>query len=663
MKYSLYTQDYSTYKRIKNESDFILLLNNEELTELVHPSINNLKESLYILLCSEKKEIIPLGEIPNEDKINLLLKRILTGYKHYDSIKNYNASEELFSSAYEKFFNRLFTKDGFNDEKYLIQSYIQNWIAEQFAISITKDYRFSSFQLIRKLLRQTEILHNFYSSYEKNIPSEWVDKDMNSWIIAPQEFTSVIDSVRRYNNEFFDGYEHQLTKWEKLTPWKFISESTRDSGYMMLNEEFYLRHSVLFNKDINLWIKFWDNLKIPILQDALFHYFKSPLDYILVAKQLKIHKNKLKTNPKHLAILLLKHLFETIKKAEENLSFYVNEDRIMRLTVYEKDETIINEGKEAYLKWRKERKNIYRKVLSNTKEILSYDETSEWVYSYIPRDSNPKNEYSIIYNKEIAILVDSFNSAYSEITFEDREQSLYVNFNLSNFNALIEQYYKTSIESKKANNLLNQLILYVSSEKFYWDNTFSPMYWQSMKNIGKLLSLTDNPIDKANEMIDYFKTIMEGWNISAIDFKIYKRESYVLCGVMLLFEHKKSFKELNEKREFFENVLNHIIIQIRFSTYNIEDYLVPIHLLSLIANQINPSFKSQFEKELIQGIDDIVFVIKILTDEGYKLTKVGSNALKKRTDKEFPFIRRKLLQKNQTHEVQELELLVKKIDK
>jgi len=58
MKYSLYTQDYSTYKRIKNESDFILLLNNEELTELVHPSINNLKESLYILLCSEKKEFL-----------------------------------------------------------------------------------------------------------------------------------------------------------------------------------------------------------------------------------------------------------------------------------------------------------------------------------------------------------------------------------------------------------------------------------------------------------------------------------------------------------------------------------------------------------------------------------------------------------------------------
>jgi len=513
------------------------------------------------------------------------------------------------------------------------------------------------------LLGQTKILYNFYSSFEENIPSEWITKDKETWINTPKEYPLMLDYVRKYDSDFFDGYEHQLTEWGKLTPWKFITESTRNSGHMMLNEEFYLRHSVLFNKDINLWLKFWDNLKIPILQDALFYYFKSPLDYILVAKQLKIHKNKLKTNPKHLAILLLKHLFETIKKAEENLSFYVNEDRIMRLTVYEKDETIINEGKEAYLKWRKERKNIYRKVLSNTKEILSYDETSEWVYSYIPRDSNPKNEYSIIYNKEIAILVDSFNSAYSEITFEDREQSLYVNFNLSNFNALIEQYYKTSIESKKANNLLNQLILYVSSEKFYWDNTFSPMYWQSMKNIGKLLSLTDNPIDKANEMIDYFKTIMEGWNISAIDFKIYKRESYVLCGVMLLFEHKKSFKELNEKREFFENVLNHIIIQIRFSTYNIEDYLVPIHLLSLIANQINPSFKSQFEKELIQGIDDIVFVIKILTDEGYKLTKVGSNALKKRTDKEFPFIRRKLLQKNQTHEVQELELLVKKIDK
>ena len=189
------------------------------------------------------------------------------------------------------------------------------------------------------------------------------------------------------------------------------------------------------------------------------------------------------------------------------------------------------------------------------------------------------------------------------------------------------------------------------------------MYWQSMKNIGRLLSLTNNPIDKANEMIDYFKTIMEGWNISAIDFKIYKRESYVLCGVMLLFEHKKCFKELNEKRKFFENILNHIIIQIRFSTYNIEDYLVPIHLLSLIANQINPSFKSKFEMELIQGVDDIVFVLKILTDEGYILTKVGSNTLKKRTDKEFPFIRRKLLQKNQTHEVQDLELLVKKIDK
>jgi len=93
MKYSLYTQDYSTFKRLKNENDFLLRLNQEEFIELISQSINDLKECLYTIISSDKTEDISLERIPNEDKINILLQEKLNEWREYDSIKDYKEAK------------------------------------------------------------------------------------------------------------------------------------------------------------------------------------------------------------------------------------------------------------------------------------------------------------------------------------------------------------------------------------------------------------------------------------------------------------------------------------------------------------------------------------------------------------------------------------------
>lgn len=134
------------------------------------------------------------------------------------------------------------------------------------------------------------------------------------------------------------------------------------------------------------------------------------------------------------------------------------------------------------------------------------------------------------------------------------------------------------------------------------------------------------------------------------------------CGIMMVLEHKKCFKDQNQRKLFFNAILDYTISQMRFANQIENDYyLLPLYLLSLIINQKYSPFKNRFESELIDSIDDLIIVLKVLSSNEYQISKKGQTKRTKRIDNELSFIRQPLLQKNQTKEVEEIELMVSRV--
>src|SRR5690606_17633944 len=133
-----------------------------------------------------------------------------------------------------KFLNRIFKKDGHNNETHLIQGYIHLWLEKKLALNIVQDSRFNSLEVLKSLLDKTEMLHGFYVDLIENIPSEWVVNKKEEWINVNVSPDKLFDTVRTYDKEFVKGYESSLSKLSKENLWSFVQEATRYSDYMML---------------------------------------------------------------------------------------------------------------------------------------------------------------------------------------------------------------------------------------------------------------------------------------------------------------------------------------------------------------------------------------------------------------------------------------------
>ena len=231
-------------------------------------------------------------------------------------------------------------------------------------------------------------------------------------------------------------------------------------------------------------------------------------------------------------------------------------------------------------------------------------------------------------------------------------------FNLQKLNFYVE-VIKAKEDKKNASTLLEAMIKYISSDKFFWDRTYTEPYWSALKGLGFVISLQENPIQTAKELINKFKTIHQGWNPSKIDSSPLVKESFICSGVALLFENESAFKDKNKKESFFKELLNHILTQDRFSHIdNSEYYQMPLHLLFLVANQIFSDVKEFYEQELIDNYDNFYSLLAILSNDKIPLLDNSKEQLKKRLDIEFLLLKRQFNNRKQKDKVQELEKMI-----
>lgn len=661
MNNQIYTRDYYNFKRITEENNFIEQMNLSALLALVTPFIQLVKDELYkILLNPEIPKNSLSFEFKNADKIEIEdeLQRLLGSSELFTIIEDINIRKKLFTNAFIRLNEKLFDKNGLNDEKFPIETFLLSWLEDVLAKEICLDDRFNEYEIAFKLIAQTEMLHTFYTSFKKYFPFEWIEKNKTKWVNVPESPENLLEKIRTLDKEYFTSYLSQISGYTNYTPWKYIVETTRYSDYAMFNQKYSFKCTMLFKKNIPLWIKFWDNLKLPILQNIPFLYSINPYEILAIAKELVKQKNDLTTNPKYLANLLLKNLFSSSISVTENLFFYTNDERINGLSEYEKNDLIISEGKSVYAKWEKDRKKIHKKLVDTLANILDFSELTEWAFSYTKKQI-PNKEYSTRYNNQVELVISVLAPILKKQSIELQLEVIKSDFNFQKFVFLIKQIEKSKTKEQYAIALLDILCEYIVSDKFYWDESLNETYLKVFKGIGLLLSFSENPTEKALELLRKFKVYYDGWNIDFDNYEKIKKEVFVLNGIILLLEHKKAFSDKNEEGFFFKTLTEKVIQQSRLAHLNKdEDYISSFVLLWLIVNQVSRRFKKYFENEIIDYVDDIVMVIQILTFEEYKIYSSSKKSLKRRVSTELVLQKRLLRQKKQNEELKRIEKML-----
>ena len=628
-----YKYDFYVLERMYPERKFVELLEGiSTLNESMVPFINNVADLLHTSIKENKNieitEIVP-PNIDEELEKNLADNLLYTSYKSH-------SEKSLSEFVFNKFLRRIFKKDGHNNETHVIQDYIHSWLEKNLALNIVQDSRFSSLEVLKLLLDKTEMLHGFYVDLIENLPTEWILKKKEEWVNVNVSPDKLLDAVRTYDKEFVNGYESSLSKLPKENLWNFVQEATRHSDYMMLNHEFSFISSVLIRKDISLWIEFWDNLKLPIIQDCVFvsSFNLTPQEYLQLVDKLTDEKTIIKSDLKVLLFIAAQNYFETSNKLTERFSIYDDSDR-----KNERNEQFFEKGIKQQKEWLEVKKNNYENIIQSLKKTLSNSEIEDK-----PND---------IYNLEIKLLTETYKEKSVTLLTLDLQS-----FNLQKLNFYVE-VIKAKEDKKNASTLLEAMIKYISSDKFFWDRTYTEPYWSALKGLGFVISLQENPIQTAKELINKFKTIHQGWNPSKIDSSPLVKESFICSGVALLFENESAFKDKNKKESFFKELLNHILTQDRFSHIdNSEYYQMPLHLLFLVANQIFSDVKEFYEQELIDNYDNFYSLLAILSNDKIPLLDNSKEQLKKRLDIEFLLLKRQFNNRKQKDKVQELEKMI-----
>lgn len=642
-----YKYDFYVLERIYPERQFVEILEKiSSMNEAIKPFISNVAHLLHTSIKDDKNvetaEIV-LPNIDGELENNLADNSLYTSYKSH-------SEKSLSEFVFNKFTRRIFKKDGHNNETHVIQDYIHSWLEKKLALNIVQDSRFSSLEVLKSLLDKTEMLHGFYVYLLENIPTEWVLSKKEEWTNVNVSPDKLLDAIRTYDKEFIKGYESSLSKLPKENLWNFVQEATRHSDYMMLNHEFSFISSVLIRKDISLWIEFWDNLKLPIIQDCVFisSFNFSPQEYLQLVSKLTDEKTVVKSDVKVLILIVAHNYFEASNKLTERFSIYEDSER-----KNENNEHFFDKGIEQQKEWLEEKKKNYEKIIQYLKKKLSNSEIEDWIFSYRPRTNSRQYKPNDIYNLEIRLLTETYKEKSVELLSLDLQS-----FNLQKFNFYVE-VIKDKEDKRIASTLLEAMTNYISSDKFFWDRTYAEPYWSALKGLGFVISQQDKPIQTAKELINKFKTIHQGWNPSKIDFSPLVKESFICSGVALMFENEVAFRDKNEKESFFKEFLNHILTQDRFSHIdNSEYYQMPLHLLFLVANQIFSDVKEFYERELIDNYDNLYSLLAILSNDKISLLDNSKEQLKKRLDIEFLLLKRQFSNRSQRDKVQELEKMI-----
>lgn len=570
------------------------------------------------------------------NKIYQILSTRLESYMEFDLrllrfIEQYEAGEvhvnqELLDACVRKVIEEKPNMNDFREEQIGEILQIENYDQERLLLELI--YYIAGRQMAKDISKVTlqdldewgdcVMQHGFYIGF--NLNEKEIDRLINDAKTIPNYITSNVRDVNMRNAEFIkyckDNFGDELTEDEILGNLNIYN----DGAYTALPESIdTILYYCIKNEYHDLWLRIYEELKYAPLQGAMIYGVKT-VEYALALVDAE-NKKQVKRR-KVFASLMRKRLF--------NL-FIEQEDVIESNT---KNEFVIAEYKkeieEVLRAWRDNKKDyIWHFTEALLLPTFTTDELQQWLSDRTYFASNKKGIYK---QREIELI--------NQIDEHVRMLGKGVDVNIKNMK-LRDLFYHvshadiTKLTPATCNQLIDLICEHIYTEKeMYISWCFDDESLSIMRAVYSCFQESESKdIDKAAPYIVTY----EGYkSFCDQSIRLLRGQNLWLSIMMVGLENDVNVDEFKQRAEvLFKYAL--------MCDYDIIDYFLLPFLISeaIVIDYIQKTdgaliaLKDDFEARLIATINDLIFVLCVLTQNEGHITQANRDMLKERIDKEW----------------------------
>ena len=426
---------------------------------------------------------------------------------------------------------------------------------------------------------------------------------------------------------------------------KLLDEVSHDAFYNNFNplpdDCMLLSEYLIQTKKYEEWVRIYRDIQIPFLQKELFVCVNELSD---ITELLKTYNQVHDERGKAYRRMFMNVWFNMLVRLQELC--------IKALPIDEYEEEVIRTFSESHKELEKELTKQCEEGIAVFVEVCGYSELSGWIFSKSLRgnDSNDTNRaYNIILGKAQEIIA---NKAPIESYNYEAKDLHYLAF-------LAQQLTEKGIADERRDLLISNIWSTIKSEDFFWPASLEAQYLSDMRAIARLFAMKSSE-DTICAVIEDFKVRYEGINAMHMKdwYKAAGRESYVYCIQLFVLEDDSI--PFENKEQIYRMITDALQQQTYCCGMDLiveSEYMIPLIVSEVIADQIIPNCKEPFEQQMFDHVSDKAVIMKVLSFSKSAISDSVRQAIMKFRDTDWNIIKQDFLHRHLTAKVQEVESL------
>ena len=426
---------------------------------------------------------------------------------------------------------------------------------------------------------------------------------------------------------------------------KFLQEVSSDAFYNDFNplpdDCLLLLKYLIQIKEYEVWSSIFRDIKIPFLQKEFFACVRELSD---VTELLKAYNKVQDDRAKAYRRMFMNIWFNKLVRLQELC--------IKALPKDEYEEVVIRTFYESHTELEIELAKQCDDGIAVFVEVCGYPEISEWIFSKSLRGNetyDTNRAYNIILGKVQEKIAN--NAPIESYNYEARDVH-YLAF-------VAQQLTDKGIADVSRDTLLSNIWNFIKSEDFLWPASLEKQYLTDMRAIAGLVAMKMSE-DTFSSIIENFKVRYEG--INAIHMKDWPkaavRECYIYCILLLALEDDSISSE--NKEQIYHKITGALLRQVYCCGMDLiveSEYLYPLIVAEVIADQLLPNCKEPFEQSMCKRISDKAIIMKVLSFSKTDVSVSARKAIMQFRDNDWSIIRQGFLHRHLASKVQEIERL------
>ncbi|MCW3467651.1 hypothetical protein [Chitinophaga nivalis] len=636
----------------ERQDRFITFLNGAGLPAILKPSM--IKFAQIALASLDNRTVdqsLTTDYFDLDPAVGAELDRIISLDSVYVGIFEDKSASAILNEVWARLFKVALKMD--YDRFYISEAdkWMQAWLEEQWANAIAEISRPLDCKQVLTIIKNTELLYNFIRFFITLLPNKWLESDWLAWTRGEERPEKMMVHLQ-HEDYIFEQYCRPETSVTEPMEWALLKRMQVISQHLTFSEEFSLKGYVLRERNVAMWIQYWDNLRHPILQAAALNAIKTDEKIRDILSALISGKKDLKTPPSELALLLLDKFFHLLRYSWQMLTQYEQDSSGSASEIFKEKNELMQSRRLALQEWKVYKPVLGREIVTLIKEVASPIYIADWLFEQRP-ESNGHPAYAAHCNIELEFFRTLLKPLIASIPVTDQIELLEKKFSFYRvkfITGLLDGINDTDENKKRLLEILKQ---HLKADKYIWLGVFDERATENLNITANVIVLLSDPRKQYQSLLDEYCTNFEGWNVQTENFgSAAARESFLYAATIPYFERGIGETSVDEDILFFKEVLDKIIRQNRFSG-NIKYYTPVIARMAYTAEILG--VQEVYDAVVITKVDSLFEVLEMLQERTGSISEGNKDLLKERVDREMVFERLKLREANPAHTLKRMD--------